>query len=118
MKASSLSRVVFGSMLVAVTWLLLTVLSWQEPGQPTTLEPVSSAQETKGKAKKPAAVQLVGSVDDKALLNAAGNTANWLMYGRTYDANRFSPLEQINKTNVKRLIPVWTFQTGVLDGFE
>src|SRR5207253_5809507 len=60
----------------------------------------------------------VGNVDDKTLLGAGKNTANWLMYGRTYDANRFSPLDQINKKNVKRLLPVWTFQTGVLDGFE
>ena len=27
-------------------------------------------------------------------------------------------LKQINTKNVKGLIPVWTFQTGVLDGFE
>ena len=40
------------------------------------------------------------------------------MYGRTYNAHRYSPLKQINKKNVARLIPVWTFQTGVLDGFE
>jgi alcohol dehydrogenase (cytochrome c) len=62
--------------------------------------------------------ELVGSVNDKHLLDAAGNNANWLMYGRTYDANRYSPLDLINKKNVKRLIPAWTFQTGVLDGFE
>ena len=60
----------------------------------------------------------VGSVDDNDLLKAAGNNANWLMYGRTYNAQRYSPLKQINTKNVARLIPVWTFQTGVLDGFE
>jgi alcohol dehydrogenase (cytochrome c) len=60
----------------------------------------------------------VGSVGEKDLLGAATNNANWLMYGRTYDAHRYSPLAQINKKNVNRLIPVWTFQTGVLDGFE
>src|SRR4029078_1742305 len=47
-----------------------------------------------------------------------GDNANWLMYGRTYDAQRHSPLKQINTKNVSRLVPVWTFQTGVLDGFE
>jgi alcohol dehydrogenase (cytochrome c) len=69
---------------------------------------------------KPAAdkPEPVGTIDDKDLLAAAGNNANWLMYGRTYDAQRFSPLAQIDKTNVKKLTPVWTFQTGVLDGFE
>jgi alcohol dehydrogenase (cytochrome c) len=125
MKTSYLSKAVFGSMLITI----ILLPGWNEPGKPSALEPVSTAQETqvqkassggkksaRGGGKKTA--ELLGSVDDKALLNAAGNTANWLMYGRTYDANRFSPLDQINKKNVKRLIPVWTFQTGVLDGFE
>src|SRR5262249_53951623 len=59
-----------------------------------------------------------GNVDDKALLAAGTNNANWLMYGRTYNSHRHSPLAQINKTNVARLIPVWTFQTRGLHGFE
>ncbi|HKI21556.1 MAG TPA: PQQ-binding-like beta-propeller repeat protein, partial [Isosphaeraceae bacterium] len=60
----------------------------------------------------------VGAVDESDLLKAGANDANWLMYGRTYNAHRFSSLNQINTKNVARLIPVWTFQTGVLDGFE
>jgi alcohol dehydrogenase (cytochrome c) len=59
-----------------------------------------------------------GSVTEKDLLAAGENNSSWLMYGRTYDAHRYSPLDKINKKNVKGLIPVWTFQTGVLDGFE
>ncbi len=35
----------------------------------------------------------VGAVDDDDLLKAGANNANWLMYGRTYDAHRYSPLE-------------------------
>ena len=62
--------------------------------------------------------ETVGTVGEKDLLNAGSNNDNWLMYGRTYDAHRFSPLKQIDKKNVNKLIPVWTFQTGVLDGFE
>ncbi len=60
----------------------------------------------------------VGAVDENDLLKAGANDSNWLMYGRTYDAQRYSPLKQINTKNVSRLAPVWTFQTGVLDGFE
>ena len=41
---------------------------------------------------------------------------NWLTYSGTYSAWRYSALDQINKTNLKKLIPVWTFQTGKLDG--
>ena len=60
----------------------------------------------------------VGPVDDEDLLTAQDNNGNWLMYGRTYDSQRHSGLNQINKENVAELLPAWTFQTGVLDGFE
>ena len=32
---------------------------------------------------------------------------DWLNYRRTYDVFGFSPLEQINRTNVQDLRPVW-----------
>ncbi len=76
----------------------------------------SRAQEPKNQPA--AAAEPVGSVDDDDLLKAGGNNENWLIYGRTYSAQRYSPLKQINTENVARLTPVWTFQTGVLDGFE
>jgi alcohol dehydrogenase (cytochrome c) len=43
---------------------------------------------------------------------------NWLMYGRDYGNQRFSPLRQITPANVKRLVPVWSFQPGVADGLQ
>jgi glucose dehydrogenase len=43
---------------------------------------------------------------------------NWLLYRRTYDGHGFSPLDQINATNVQNLVPVWTFSTGVVEGHE
>ena len=43
---------------------------------------------------------------------------NWLLYRRTYDGQGYSPLDQINSTNVKNLTPVWTFSTGVSEGHE
>ena len=33
---------------------------------------------------------------------------DWLMYNRTYDAQRFSPLRQINKANVSQLKLAWS----------
>jgi alcohol dehydrogenase (cytochrome c) len=36
------------------------------------------------------------------------NPADWLMYSRSYDAQRFSPLTQINTRNVDRLQKVWS----------
>ncbi len=41
---------------------------------------------------------------------------NWPDYGGTNAAWRYSALDQVNKTNVKRLMPKWVFQTGDPDG--
>jgi len=48
----------------------------------------------------------------------APDDGNWLLYGRTYDHQRFSPLTQINPANVKKLAPVAIIQTGVLGPLE
>src|SRR5689334_25106054 len=33
---------------------------------------------------------------------------DWLMYSRTYDAQRYSPLEFVNRSNVPKLTTAWT----------
>jgi len=43
---------------------------------------------------------------------------DWTMPGRTADLQRFSPLTQITKLNVKNLHAAWQFSTGVLRGHE
>ena len=58
------------------------------------------------------------TIDDAKLLNAARDQNNWLLHGRTYDNQRFSPLTQINQQNVQRLAPVSIVQTGIANSFE
>src|ERR1700674_1354452 len=41
------------------------------------------------------------------LKNDGKNTDNVLTYGMGYRQNRYSPLKQIDKSNVKRLVPIW-----------
>jgi alcohol dehydrogenase (cytochrome c) len=48
-----------------------------------------------------------GEVTYKDLLNPPPE--NWLTYGRTYDSQRHSPLDQITKQNVHQLAPAWIF---------
>ncbi len=55
-------------------------------------------------------------VSPERLLNAAKDPANWLMYAGDYGQSRFTPLAAINRSTVKNLVPVWSFQTGVADG--
>jgi alcohol dehydrogenase (cytochrome c) len=42
----------------------------------------------------------------------------WTMPGRTADLQRYSPLTQITRVNVKNLKVAWQFSTGVLRGHE
>src|ERR1700678_2370259 len=49
-------------------------------------------------------------VTPEMLLNPSPD--DWLMYSRTYDGQRFSPLKQINKQNVSRLRMAWSRGMG------
>ena len=40
------------------------------------------------------------------------NPDDWLMYSRTYDAQRYSPLKQINRQNVATLKQAWVHELG------
>src|SRR5678815_3248766 len=53
-------------------------------------------------------------VDDAMLRNAAKSAADgeWLSYGLTPGETRFSPLKQIDASNVKRLGLVWSYEVG------
>ena len=55
-------------------------------------------------------------VDSQRLNNAAKEPHNWLTYGGDYSARRYSALDQINHDNIGKLVPVWAFETGVVDG--
>jgi alcohol dehydrogenase (cytochrome c) len=43
------------------------------------------------------------------LLDDGKNTENVLSFGMGYDLKMYSPLKQINKSNIKKLVPVWNF---------
>ena len=51
---------------------------------------------------------------DHARLEAGTNdSAGWLMYGGNYENWRYSPLDEVNRENVGKLVPAWMFQTGI-----
>ena len=60
----------------------------------------------------------VPAVADDALDQALKDNNNWPTYGRTYDNNRFSPLQQINDQNVGQLKLAYAFQLGALRSNE
>jgi len=59
-----------------------------------------------------------GDVADSRLLNAGADRQNWLLYGRDYSNQRYSPLNQITRNNVGRLTLKWIYQTGKLGTFQ
>ncbi len=55
-------------------------------------------------------------VTDARLLNP--EPENWLQWRGNYAGWTYSPLDQINTSNVAELTPVWTYSTGSLEGHE
>jgi quinohemoprotein ethanol dehydrogenase len=51
-------------------------------------------------------------IDDAALRNAGKTGEEWLSYGLTPGETRYSPLKQIDATNVSRLGLDWSFEIG------
>lgn len=58
------------------------------------------------------------NLTEQRAVAAGQETGNWLLHGRTYDEQRFSPLTQINDKNVKELGIAWYFDTDYSRGLE
>jgi PQQ-dependent dehydrogenase (methanol/ethanol family) len=67
-------------------------------------------------AKLPAGANV--NVTDAMMRNAASDANDWVLHGRTYDNQRFSPLQQITADNVTSLNLVALVQTGMTASFE
>ena len=79
----------------------------------------ASGSETGGLVSKGAsAVEQEVNVTQSMLSNAGKEKGNWLLSGRAYDNQRYSPLTQINARTVKHLVPVAIAQTGYTASFE
>ncbi len=57
-------------------------------------------------ASTTASLAQLSLIDDKSIADES-NTAEWLAYGRTHSEQRFSPLTDINHSNVSRLKVDW-----------
>jgi alcohol dehydrogenase (cytochrome c) len=86
----------------------LTDASAQQTVQPASLTPVPGPV--------PAILQNYSAVTAERLKKP--EDANWLLFRRTYDGWGYSPLEEINRENVSRLVPVWSFATSQVEGHQ
>jgi quinohemoprotein ethanol dehydrogenase len=55
-------------------------------------------------------------IDDAALRNAGRAGEEWLSYGLTPGETRYSPLRQIDATNISRLQLAWSYEAGAGGG--
>jgi alcohol dehydrogenase (cytochrome c) len=63
-----------------------------------------------------AAAFAADEVSPDKLLKADSDQGDWLTHHKNYSAQRFSPLNQITKDNVKNLHVAWTLQLGGIEG--
>src|SRR5881628_1925472 len=63
-----------------------------------------------------AAGQQTRRIDDLALRNAGKTGEEWLTYGLTPGETRYSPLKQIDTSNVSRLGLAWSYDVGLGGG--
>ena len=61
---------------------------------------------------------MVSAQTAQELANDEATTGDVLVYGMGNSANRYSPLDQINKDTVKRLVPVWNYSLADNRGQE
>jgi quinohemoprotein ethanol dehydrogenase len=59
-----------------------------------------------------------GQVDAQRMQVDESSGDNWLMYGRTYSEQRFSPLKDINDRNVRNLGLAWSADIASPDGLS
>jgi len=58
------------------------------------------------------------AVNAARLVAADDEPGNWMSYGRTYDEQRYSPLDQVNTDNVGQLGLAWSYDLGTRRGIE
>ncbi len=58
------------------------------------------------------------AMDADRLVNADAEPQNWLLHGRTYGEQRYSPLDQIRRDNVEDLGLAWYWDTDVTRAHE
>lgn len=64
------------------------------------------------------AADMLANVDGKRIVAADEEPGNWMSHGRTYDEQRFSPLENINDGNVDKLSLAWSYKIDIDRGVE
>jgi quinohemoprotein ethanol dehydrogenase len=79
---------------------------------------VSGPMPARADAALEARIAKATDVDATRITNADKEPGNWLSHGRTYGEQRYSPLDQINASNVDKLGLAWWFDTQTTRGMH
>ena len=85
-----------GSRFGAVSLVALLAACGSKESAPPAAHPVSE-------------VNKAGAVDGARIMAADREPGSWMSYGRTYDEQRFSPLQRINADNIGQLQLAWHY---------
>ena len=95
---------------IAIVILYYAFLNNEEPSKENTLEQeIQSSISTS---------PTIGLIDDKRIIAAENEPGNWLSHGRTYEEQRFSPLDKINKDSISKLGLAWYKDMGTNRALE
>lgn len=99
--------------------VLAGFIGWQfiGGGESAAPAPAPSVAEAPAVEEAPRVEGATG-VDLERILNADSEPGNWLAHGRTYDEQRFSPLDQITADNIGELSLAWSTDTYTTRGLE
>ncbi|HRE59649.1 MAG TPA: PQQ-dependent dehydrogenase, methanol/ethanol family [Micropepsaceae bacterium] len=111
---------------LVITGVIALVAGWQvmplifgggetETREARDVSPEEAARRARAKELRAAARLATDRVTNP---NSEPDIGNWMLHGRTYDEQRFSPLTQINRDNVGTLGVAWEFRTNTVRGLE
>ncbi|MEM7361209.1 MAG: PQQ-dependent dehydrogenase, methanol/ethanol family [Pseudomonadota bacterium] len=100
-------------------WLVsgLILLAGCSPPSDTNkeVETATTAEVAKGSGEH---ISQVSNIDDEDIANADENYGDWLSYGRNYQEDRYSELDQIKPENLQQLGLAWTIDLGTKRGVQ
>jgi quinohemoprotein ethanol dehydrogenase len=106
---------------IRALWLISLVLALAgcgaEPPAQESAAPEPPAPETAAPLSRADTIRASTQGVDEARVRAA-DPGDWLAYGRSYDEQRFSPLAEIDRSNVSQLGLAWRYATGAPRGHE
>ncbi|PHP65958.1 pyrrolo-quinoline quinone [Zhengella mangrovi] len=97
---------------------LLLSVSFVLPAQAAQNQEIANSDNVTRTETAPIPDDAAVAVSDEAMAGAKDDRDNWLLHGRSYMNQRYSPLDEINVDTVDQLKPVALVQTGMVASFE